>query len=62
MADPNIHSPHWDAELDAPFTGTVLAMTGPGAGHVFPAGTDRPVMEMLLTGMEAAGEHEGDAS
>ena len=43
-------------------TGTVLAMTGPGAGHVFPAGTDRPVMEMLVTGMEAAGEHDPDAS
>jgi len=37
-------------------TGAVLAMTAADAGHVFPAGTDRPVMEMLVEGMEAAGE------
>lgn len=40
-------------------TGTVLAMTGAQAGHVYPAGTDRPVMEMLLEGMAAAEEGAG---
>lgn len=99
MADPDLQSPHWDVELDAPFklralragahadrvsnasneparvllvsatnfpeiaehvdTGTVLAMTAAGAGHVFPAGTDRPVMEMLVVAMEAASEGAG---
>ncbi|MGH2967848.1 MAG: cupin domain-containing protein, partial [Solirubrobacteraceae bacterium] len=42
-------------------TGAVLAMTGAESGHVFPAGTDRPVMEMLVAAMEAATEHEGSA-
>jgi len=39
-------------------TGAVLAMTAAAAGHVFPSGTDRPAMDMVLEAMEAAGEHE----
>lgn len=98
MADPDLQSPHWDVELDAPFklralragahadrvsnasneparvllvsttnfpeiaehvdTGTVLAKTAAGAGHVFPAG-NRPVMEMLVVAVEAASEGAG---
>ena len=37
-------------------TGAVLAMTAADAGHVFPSGSDRPVMEMVVEGMEAARE------
>ncbi len=51
-----MHFPEVAEHLD---TGAVLAMTGPEAGHVFPAGSDQPVMEMLVEGMEAAaGEQE----
>jgi hypothetical protein len=33
-------------------TSTVLAMTGPGQGKVFPHGTDVPVMDALLRAMQ----------
>lgn len=40
-------------------TGTVLAMTGPGEGKAFPAGTDAPFIESVMRAMRAAAEHEG---
>jgi len=39
-------------------TGTLLAMTGPGAGRAFPSDGERPFPELLLKGMHAATEHE----
>ncbi len=39
-------------------TGTWLAMTGPGEGKVFPAGSDVPVMEAMGQAMRAAREHD----
>ena len=43
-------------------TGAVLAMTGAEAGWVFPGGTDRPVWDMVVEGMKAAGDHGEDES
>ncbi len=37
-------------------TGSVLALTGPGEGHIFAAGTDSPIMELYLKAMEADAE------
>jgi uncharacterized cupin superfamily protein len=37
-------------------TGTVMAMIGPGDGHVFPAGTDLPFMQLYLEAMKADAE------
>jgi uncharacterized cupin superfamily protein len=34
-------------------TGTVMALTGPGEGRVFPAGTDRPFLELYQAAIAA---------
>jgi uncharacterized cupin superfamily protein len=38
-----------------PTTGAVLAMTGPGEGHVFGGGAESPFMDLYLAAMEADG-------
>ena len=35
-------------------TGAALAITGPGAGKTFPAGSDRPTLELVVEAMRAA--------
>jgi uncharacterized cupin superfamily protein len=39
-------------------TGTTMAMTAPGAGKVFAAGTDRDFIELYSEAMAADREHE----
>jgi len=39
-------------------TGAILTLTGPAAGHAFPAGTERPFPELYVAGMQAAAERE----
>jgi len=51
-----MHYPDVAEHLD---TGTVLAVTGPREGKMFPAGTDIPIIEALVLAIEAG---RGEAS
>lgn len=41
-------------------TGTLLAMTGPAEGKTFPAGTDAPFLDSVLSAMKAGAERDHD--
>lgn len=41
-----------------PDTGALLAVTGPMEGKAFPAGTDVPFMETVVSAMEASDRHQ----
>jgi len=43
-----------------PDTGTQLAMTGPGEGKTFPAGSDVPFLDSVMSAMKAGAEREED--
>lgn len=49
---------HWPEIAEYPDTGATLAMTGPGEGQGFPAGTDEPRAQVVTRAMDAAREHE----